>query len=190
VESLFKCLVVADVLWALFVEFEIRENARLIKGNGSQNSLHQLFHRQRTTIRGIVAVLLALIPTACFWGSPWSMGLAFVAQVIYLAAYFARTFNPRLNVARKELHIDRFYTSFDEDAAKWPDQRVARQALAEANELYAARGGSPSSLLGQATAQNLARQLAPGILKALLNRVLFGGIALSAILYGVAAAIQ
>lgn len=173
---LLKLVALVVVLWVLAVNWEVRENVRRIVANGSLNTLHQLFHRQRKTIRGVAMVVLSCVPMLAFRGHAGGMALAFVATFTYLVAYFVRTFNPRLNARRNLPYINRFYVSADPDAAVWPDKWIYARALCEAEQI-ASLGYDAESI------PHLAAQLASAKLQRQLNLILFVGIALSFALY-------
>jgi hypothetical protein len=168
--------VLVATAWIFLVNWEVNENVLRIDKDGARNSLHQLFHRQRKTIRGIAMVVLSCIPALAFWGHPLSMLLDGLSTFVYLLAYFVRTFNPRLNVKRELPYIDRFYVSFDPDAAGWPDKWIATRAKKAAAVTIAS-----AKLLGwdNLNEEDLARQYASSNLQSQLNIILFSGIAVS-----------
>ncbi|GAC1372645.1 MAG: hypothetical protein NVS3B25_07330 [Hymenobacter sp.] len=85
--------------WALFVRYEIRRNAELIAANGAADTLHEAFHRARTTLRVSVASLLAVAASAPLLGH-WTADLSYFGLLALFAGSFVRCFNPALSLAR------------------------------------------------------------------------------------------
>jgi hypothetical protein len=129
---LFLTLLVALLLWALFVEYEVRKNAADIAADGAADTLGDAYHQRRTSIRAAVALALALGPDMLLIASrparPVLTGtLVAAALMIFFPAYFAWRFNPALSVARGK---PAYYVSFSPTAAVWPDRYLAAKARA------------------------------------------------------------
>lgn len=119
----------ALLLWSRFVTWEVGVNADMIKADGSADSLKDGFHQRRTWLRFWFWLALAALPAAVAWVRFDLLAglLGFAAFGFLLGTYFARTFNPLLNVAMGLSYKARFYASPSPTAARWPDQYVWRQ---------------------------------------------------------------
>jgi len=120
------------LLWARFTSWEVGVNADMIKADGSADTLKGGFHARRTWLRFWFWLALTGVPAAVAWVRfDWLAGLlSFAALGLLLGCYFARTFNPLLNVAMGLAYKARFYASPSPTAARWPDQYVWRQLRA------------------------------------------------------------
>jgi hypothetical protein len=155
------------------VPFWVRLDTRAFAKDGSKDSLHELFHRQRGAWRvgsGVVIVSIGASGAGSwplFW---WS----FAALSSLYLGYWVRTFNPQLNVARKLAYVPRFYVSPDPRAAYFPDRYVWKRALAQAP------AGSTNERI---------QAVAGPLLQRLLNRVLLGSLLAYALLMGAGVAL-
>jgi len=128
---LLSLLAVAFLAWAFWLlPREVFLNAELIKADGAADSLKEGFHARRTWIRfwqWLGCTAAGSLP-ALLWGTPWPVvALTFLGLGILLAGFFAAAFTPALNVARG---LDKWYVSFADRAASWPDSKLASEARA------------------------------------------------------------
>lgn len=92
----------ALLCWVLFTEWEIRYNAQRIHLDlqAGQDSLRKKFHRQRLTIRAIVAAGLVIGASLPIAEHPWQMFVAVVSLALCFGGWFGYRFNSGLNKAR------------------------------------------------------------------------------------------
>lgn len=126
VSGLFLTHAFTLLAWVLFVRREVRVNAAVIVANGAADTLHQDFHRHRTSIRVLTAGALVVIGSLPSWGAWPIAGLSALALLLLLAGYFMRMFNPALNRARGLNYVARFYVSPSQNAAAFPDRYIWR----------------------------------------------------------------
>jgi hypothetical protein len=128
ISELFLAHAFTLLVWALFVRREVRVNAAMIVADGAADTLHQGFHRRRTSIRALAAGALGVVGSLPAWGAWAIAGLSTLALLLLLAGYFIRTFNPALNRARGLDYVARFYVSPSQNAAAFPDRCIWRLA--------------------------------------------------------------
>ena len=92
--------VAACVAWVYCINWEVRENYRLIQADGSRDSLHQSFHRTRTLIRLLAGLLLSFAASLPLWHNGRAMALSVLALLLLFGGIFVYLFNPQLNLAR------------------------------------------------------------------------------------------
>jgi hypothetical protein len=124
ISELFFAHALTLLAWALFVRREVRVNAAMIAADGAADTLHQGFHRRRTSLRALTAGALVVFGSLPAWGAWAIAGLSTLALLLLLAGYFARTFNPALNRARGLDYVARFYVSPSQNAAVFPDRCI------------------------------------------------------------------
>ncbi|QKG56985.1 hypothetical protein GKZ68_10320 [Hymenobacter sp. BRD128] len=105
--------------------FWVAQDVKAFAANGSADSLHGVFHRQRLTWRLGFLVLVAGLASLPFWGQWWALATHYLALAQLGGAYFFYDFNPRLSRARG---LDPYYVSFDPRAAWFPDRWLAGKA--------------------------------------------------------------
>lgn len=108
--------------------FWAAKDAAAFLANGSADSLHQVFHCQRDTWRGIVTGLLAALASLPALPHPAAFRTSFLGLSCIGFAYFFYDFNPRLSRARG---LPAYYVSFDPNAALIPDRWLAGKAKAK-----------------------------------------------------------
>lgn len=105
--------------------FWVTKDAAAFLANGSADSLHGVFHRQRLTWRIGFQVLVALLASLPLWGHWGAFACSSGALAALGGAYFFYDFNPRLSRARG---LPEYYVSFDTQAACFPDNWLADRA--------------------------------------------------------------
>jgi hypothetical protein len=104
------------------------KDAAAFLANGSADSLHGVFHRQRATWRFGFLVLVSTVASLPLRHSPDAAACSSTALLALGAAYFLYDFNPRLSRARG---LPEYYVSFDPQAARFPDRWLAGKAKAQ-----------------------------------------------------------
>jgi hypothetical protein len=116
------------VAWVLLYQhpgFWARTDNKAIREDGSQDSLHDKFHRQRLATRAVIIHVIALLCSLPAWGH-WNYLLSSFATLSVLGwALFGVRFNPQLSLARG---LPEWYVSFGSDPADFPDGYLAQKA--------------------------------------------------------------
>lgn len=86
--------------WTKFCAWETEYNNERITADGARNSLKGRFHLGRTLLRIAVALPLATLGAAIFWGHNAAMLACVGALLCAFGGYFLPKFNTDLNIAR------------------------------------------------------------------------------------------
>ena len=106
-----------------------RRDAAAFAADGSADSKHYTFHRQRLLERAGIFVVLAGLASLPAFGI-WQAYAASCAGLLCAAAgIWTHRFNVLLNEARALAYVPRYYVSFDSRAAWFPDRLLARRAI-------------------------------------------------------------
>lgn len=108
----------------------VAQDAAAIAANGSQDSLHATFHRQRLSWRVGVALLVAGLASLPALPHAGAFVMSAAGLLAIGTAWHAFIFNPALNVARKLPYVARYYVSADPRAAFMPDRFLWQRAVA------------------------------------------------------------
>jgi hypothetical protein len=164
----------ALLLFYLAVPFWIRRDVADITKNGSIDTLHGKFHRQRLTWRVAQALAFALLGTSPLLLAH-ATGVAYCVPVLaslfgLLAlggAYTFYAFTPGLNQARQLAYVPRYYVSPDPEAAYFPDRIIWARAV---------KAFPRFSMVDADQLQRLRQEHAGWLLKELLQVVLLAGL--------------
>lgn len=144
----------------------VKQDVAAIQADGSKDSLHEDFHRNRAILRASTLLLVSGLGAAPWihagWG-PWALNG--VGLFSLGAAWFFFDFNPRLSKARG---LPTYYVSSDSRAAWMPDRYIWQKTV---------KACPPPKAVEPSIDWVLCRkQCAANLLKRLLRQVLAAGL--------------